>query len=206
MYSDILQYVGYAASTIIAVSMMMSSIIKFRWINLVGASTFAVYGFFIGAIPVGLLNMLIVAIDVYYIIKIYSKKEYFQTLEVRANNKYLLAFLDFYVKEIQKYFPGFTYKPEINTVSFMILRDAQVAGVFLAHKDEQGRLVVGLDFVTPEYRDYKTGEYIYVRLSPYFKEQSINTIVTKSNNKYHAKYLKKMGFSPVSDNIFEKQI
>ncbi len=206
MYTEILQYVGYAASAIIALSMMMNSIVKFRWINLIGASTFSIYGFFIGALPVGFLNGFIVAVDIFYILRIYSKKELFQTLEIRANNNYLLAFLEFYKKDIEKYFPGFSYKPELNTVSFLIMRNMQIAGIFLAHKETENELVVGLDFVTPQYRDYKTGNYIYIKLIPFFKEMNFNTLVSKSNSEFHKKYLKKMGFKLREENIFEKSL
>ncbi len=204
MNSEILQYIGYVASGIIAISMMMSSIVKFRWINLIGATTFATYGFLLGAIPVGLLNTFIVAVDVFFLFRIYSKKELFQTLEIRANNNYLLAILDFYKKDIETFFPGFNYKPELNTVSFLILRNMKVAGVFLAHKEDDGKLKVGLDFVTPEYRDYKTGKYIYLNLVSYFKGLGFNTLIAKSNSDYHKKYLKKMGFISTSKDNFEK--
>jgi len=206
MDSEILQYIGYIASGIIAISMMMSSIVKFRWINLIGASTFATYGFLLGAIPVGLLNTFIVAVDVFFLFRIYAKKELFQTLEIRPNNNYLLAILDFYKKDIEVFFPGFTYRPELNTVSFLILRNMKVAGVFLAHRSEVGDLEVGLDFVTPEYRDYKTGKYIYLNLVSYFKELGFNTIHAKSNSNYHSKYLKKMGFTSTSKDNFEKKL
>ena len=70
----LLLYIGYFASGIIAFSMTMNSIVKFRWINLVGASTFALYGFMIGAFPVMVLNGFIVAVDIFYLRKIYSKR------------------------------------------------------------------------------------------------------------------------------------
>jgi len=67
----------------------MRSIVKFRWINLLGASTFSIYGFLIGALPIGILNGFIALIDIYFLYSTYSKKEVFQTLEVHADNKYL---------------------------------------------------------------------------------------------------------------------
>ena len=164
MEINILQWIGYIASVIVAVSLAMNSIVKFRWINLIGAITFSAYGFLIGALPVGFLNGLIALIDAYYLIIIYNKKETFETLEIRADNKYLLRFLEFHNKEIQKYFPGFTYKPEMNTTSFFILRNTAVAGLFLAHREDGNILKVGLDYVIPEYRDFKNGRYIYLRL------------------------------------------
>ena len=96
MEFSIYEIIGYTASVIIAISMTMSSIVKFRWINLVGASAFAIYGLLIGAIPVALLNGFIVAVDIYYLSKIYSKKDIFETIEIRGDNRYLIQFLEFY--------------------------------------------------------------------------------------------------------------
>ena len=46
---------------------MMSSILKLRVINLVGAALFTVYGLLIGAYPVAVMNLFIVLIDLYYL-------------------------------------------------------------------------------------------------------------------------------------------
>ncbi len=202
MEINILEWIGYLASVIIAISMTMNSIVKFRWINLAGALTFSIYGFFIGALPVGFLNGFIVSVDIYYLFKIYFKKEIFETLEVRADSKYLLRFLEFHQKEIQSYFPGFTYKPEMNTISFFVLRNMAVAGLFLAHREDNNVLKVGLDYVVPEYRDFKNGRYIYHRLRRRFIDDGFDSVRTNGQSKKHIKYLKKIGFSEGKDNMY----
>lgn len=204
-----LEIIGYAASIIIAVSMLMNSIIKLRWINLFGAALFSTYGFIIGALPVGFLNLFIVSVDIYYLIKIYSRKEYFRTIDVRSNNKYLLAFLKYYRSEINKFFPGFEYKPELNTVSFFVLRNMAVAGIILAHEIEEKTLFVGLDFAVPQYRDFKLGNYIYVRSDNYFSQLGYEKICTKSRSKKFTKYIKRMGFKEEnikSEVLFAKKL
>lgn len=189
-----LEWFGYLASIITGVSMLMSSILRLRWVNLVGASMFSTYGFLIGSIPVGMLNLFIVLIDLYYLRKMYSRKEFFKTLEIRSENKYLLEFLEFYNEDIQKYFPKFSYSPEMNLVSFFVLRNMAVAGVFLARKYDEETLYVGLDFVIPEYRDFKLGRYIYNSNNESFKEMGFKQLCTSSPNPSFGKYLKKMGF------------
>lgn len=203
---SILQWVGYLASVIIAFSMTMNSILKFRWINLAGAITFSSYGFLIGALPVGFLNGFIALVDIYYLYQIYSKKEVFEILEVRADNRYLLRFLQFHNKDIQKFFPGFAYKPEMNTVSFFILRDMAVAGIFLAHREKDHCLVVGLDYVIPEYRDFKSGKFIYLRLRNRFVDDGFRKVIAEGRSKKYATYLKKLGFSPNQEGLYEKEL
>ena len=206
MESNTLLWLGYAASAVIALSMTMNSIVKFRWINLVGASTFATYGFFIGAFPVMALNGFIVAVDVYYLIRIYTKSHLFDTLEVRGDNKYLLKFLTFHNDEIQKFFPGFVYKPEINTVSFFVLRNMAVSGIFLAHREDGNVLKVGLDYVIPEYRDYKNGKYVYHRLKENFIKEGFKEVVSNGGTSKHIKYLIRFGFRENNEGLFVKQL
>lgn len=201
---NILQWIGYLASGIIALSMTMNSILKFRWINLAGALTFSTYGFLIGALPVGFLNAFIACVDIYYLYTIYSKKEVFEILEVRADNRYLLRFLKFHDKDIQKFFPGFTYKPELNTVSFFVLRDMAVAGIFLAHREKDHCLVVGLDYVLPEYRDFKNGKFIYFRLNNRFVEEGYKKVISEGKSEKYSAYLRKLGFVPGSEGLYEK--
>ena len=81
MEINVLEWIGYIASVIVAVSLAMTSIVKFRWVNLIGAATFSIYGFLIGALPVGFLNGFIAIIDIYFLYTIYSKKEVFETNE-----------------------------------------------------------------------------------------------------------------------------
>lgn len=203
---DYLQIIGYIASVIIAASMTLNSIVKFRWVNLIGAATFSTYGILINAIPVALLNGFIVLTDLFYLYRIYNKKELFTTLEVRGSNKYLLSFLQFYDKDIQKFFPGFKYKADLNTVSFFVLRNMNVAGIFLAHKTDKTTLKVGLDFVIPQYRDYKNAKFLYKRLKHRFIDDGTDKIVVFPQSANHIKYLKRIGFERKEDGNFVKNL
>lgn len=199
---DYIQIIGYLASVIIAISMTMSSIVKFRWINLVGATSFLTYGILFNSIPIVILNAFIIGVDIFYLFRIYTKKELFTTIEIRSANKYLLEFLKYYNKEIQKFFPGFKYKPELNTVSFFVLRNMAVAGIFLAHKIDKKTLSVGLDFVVPEYRDYKNAKFVYKRLRQRFIDDGIEQVIVYPQSFSHIKYLKKIGFEKQEDGNF----
>ncbi|MFY9309557.1 MAG: hypothetical protein WAQ28_10970 [Bacteroidia bacterium] len=194
MQIGILELIGYLAPVIILVSMTMNSIVKFRWINLVGAATFCIYGYFIHVIPVCVLNGMIALIDIYYLINIYSKKEVFETLEITPGSEYLQKFIDFHHDEIQKICPGFVYNPDMNTISFYILRNMAVAGIFLAHREKDDVLVVGLDYVIPEYRDFKNGRYVYYSLKKKFIDAGYKTIKADRNYLRNDKYFKKLGF------------
>ena len=202
MNFDILQWFGYLASIIIMLSMTMNSIVKFRWINLMGALMFCTYGILIHAIPVAILNCMIVLIDIYYLFNIYTKEEIFETLEIKAGSEYLLRFVEFHNDEIQKICPGFSYNPDMNSVSFFILRNMSVAGLFLAHREEGDVLIVGLDYVIPEYRDFKSGRYVYYRLRKNFIEAGFSKVRADGNNLRNDKYFKKLGFKKDENGLY----
>jgi len=69
----LIEYVGYLASILIGVSMFMKDIVKLRFINLVGAILFTVYGFIIKSYPVAIVNLIISFTNIYYLFKIYNE-------------------------------------------------------------------------------------------------------------------------------------
>lgn len=208
----LLEWVGYVGSVVVAVSLTMSSIKKLRWYNLAGAAVFSFYGFSIGALPVGFLNLFISLADIYYLYKIYGQKESFKSIVVDVRDPYLEYFLDFYQSEIKEFFPAFgktMLKNETeskNTFAMLLLRNAVVAGVFFGVKNDQ-QLTVLVDFVTAQYRDLKPGDFIYQQNINQLKDQGISQIICQTENATHQKYLKKMGFEhQANNNIFSKNI
>lgn len=65
-----IEYVGYAASILIGISMFMKNMMKLRFINLIGCILFVVYGFTIKAYPVAAVNLVITFTNIYYIYKL----------------------------------------------------------------------------------------------------------------------------------------
>lgn len=186
-----IEIIGYLGSIMVASAMLFNSILRLRWFSLVGSTLFTIYGFTIGAYPVGFVNGFIMLTNIYYLNKMYAKKEYFRTLEIRPDNKYLRDFLEFNMNDILKFFPDFTI--EKHDISLLILRDMQVAGVFLAIKQDE-EICVKLDYVSPQYRDFKLGKYIYNEYQEHFKEKGFKAFVSGSYSKKNDQYLKKLGF------------
>ena len=104
------EIIGYLASLLIVASFLTSSLIKLRWINLIGVIVFITYGFIINSKPVLLTNLIIAIVNIYYLLKIYSSKEYFQLLEINTGDTYLKNYLEFYKEDIKKYFPYFEHQ------------------------------------------------------------------------------------------------
>lgn len=69
----LIEWVGYAASAMIAISLLMSDVIKLRIINSIGCLLFVIYGFIVDAYPVAVANLIIIFINLYHLYKLYSE-------------------------------------------------------------------------------------------------------------------------------------
>ncbi len=204
MEQYLFEIIGYLASVVVAISLMMTRIIKLRWINFVGSSLFSIYGFLIQSYPVALLNGFIAIVNIYYLIQIYKSKEFFRILESKKNSNYLQYFLDFYKTEIVKFNPKFDFIINEKDKVFYILRDMVPAGLIIG-EIENLNINIKLDFVTPIYRDFKIGKFLYQDHKTFLKNLGFESITTKSSSESQAQYLQKMGFIKVeSKDIYDK--
>jgi len=202
-----LEWIGYIGSIIIAVSLTMTSMVKLRWLNFIGALIFTVYGAAIHAIPVVLVNGFITCIDLYYIFKMYAAKDFFTIQEINSDNTYLKQFLEYYKKGIPKDFPNFNPDNNKGKLALIVLRNMQVAAVFIGHKSNESTLTIDLDFATPQYRDFKTGDFLFNRNAHLFTDQGITKLLVTPFSKSQFKYYPKVGFTQVEDTaVYSKQL
>ena len=206
MNLDIFEWIGYAASIVVAVSLVMSSILKFRWFNLIGSLLFALYGFLIHAWPVCFFNSIIVFINIYYLFKIYSKKESFEILEVKSDDAFLFKFFNFHSIDIKKFNPSIDFEKSGIDFSFFVLRNMSVAGLFLARKIDDKTLFIELDYVIAEYRDFKNGVFVYENLQKKFKNLGFTKIIGDGKIEQNARYFKKMGFLESENSEYFKDL
>ena len=71
MSSEIMiEMIGYLGSVLVVVAMLMTSVVKLRIINMIGASLFAVYALIIRSYPTALTNICLVVINIYNLMKL----------------------------------------------------------------------------------------------------------------------------------------
>lgn len=194
---SLLEIVGYASSILIAVSLMMSNIFKLRIINFIGAAVFSIYGAFIPAIPVAVVNGFIALIDLYYLWQMSRRKEYYRTLEISSEATFLQHFLQFRAGDIQKFFPDFNWDKEQKKapVCYFLLRDTNPAGVFI-YRIRRNSVIVKLDYVIPEYRDMKNARHMFMVLNERFRNEGLTEYCVEGVNvESHRKYLAALGFA-----------
>ena len=189
-----LEYIGYVASLIVLISLLMSSVKKLRWINMIGSVIFGVYGFLIGSIPVAVMNLGIVLINVFYLVQMYGNKDYFQLLEISEKDAYYNRFKLFHEHEISRFMNQEGTIDTIGNFKVFVLRNMVPAGLLVG--EIQGHtLNITIDYVTPQYRDFKIASFLFKDQKQFFQAKGIHILKTDSGNPKHEKYLQKIGFT-----------
>lgn len=203
--SNWLEWLGYFASFVVLVSLTMSSILKLRWINLAGCILFAVYGFQIGSIPTGAMNVGIACINVYYLYQLYTTKESIKLVKADRDSNYLKYLYDVNKDDITAFMAEWDFYK--SSEIFYMLRDNNTAGILAGRKLGNGEtFFIDLDYVTPKYRDFKLGEFFFNKNSQVLKDMGYKNLKTTSVNQMHTRYLLKMGFDRNPDGIYEKTL
>ena len=196
---------GYAASVLLALSLLVNNDLKFRWLNLMGCLAFIVYGILINAFPIILTNTILLLINVFALVKTYNRKENFDLVDFRPGDKLVERFLGFHKKDINHYFPGFNAIENDDDICFLTLRDMVIANIFVAKLSSDGTAVVKLNYTVPKYRDYKVGTFLFQKGKQYLKDKGITQIsYTSVNNKDHLAFLKRMGFEQSGEGMVKR--
>lgn len=188
------ELIGYVASVLVAVSLMMSNIVRLRVLNMLGALTFVAYGALIAAWPVAFMNAFIVGINIFYLVRMRRNPEYFKLLRTTATDEYLSYVLSFHRKEIRANQPEFDFVVRQDDLCVLVLRDTVPAGVLIGRIDGP-TLHVTLDFVPPAFRDFKIGRFLWVEKAAFFTALGIREVVALPGDAEHRGYLTRMGFN-----------
>lgn len=199
----LVEWFGYLASVVVAVSLTMASIVKLRWYNLAGSTMFSTYGFIIGALPVGFLNLFIVVINVYYLVKMHREKDDFTILALTGSDELRDHYLAVHKADITAFFPRFDFSSFQGKESFWLLKNSVPVGMLVGNR-QQETLVIELDYVGAEYRDFKMGGFVYSS-SAFFRSRGISKLACPATEGSHDDYLVRMQFERVGDR-FEKAL
>jgi len=196
MLLSIAPYFGYLASLFLILALVVNNDLKFRWYNTFGNIAFIIYAILLLAIPVLLTNVILIFINIYYLYKIYNKKENFDLMEFKGEEKLAQKFMEYYQKDMAGYFPHFDKNHLQHNLNFVITRDLVIANMFSAAVSSNGDASVELNYTLQKFRDFKIGSFIFEKEREYLISKGIKRIVYHQvTNKSHLSFLKVMGFT-----------
>ena len=194
------EIIGYIGTALVIISMMMTSVTRLRIVNISGSVISTIYAILVGTYPVVLLNVSLMTINVFQLIRESRHKKNFAYLTVDANDKSLQHFLAFYKEDIEKFFPDYRLTAYPNTEVHMVYIGAEPVGVLLGTRVADA-FAIELDYAIPKYRDLSVGKFLFSTL----KEEGIEMLTASVATKVHADYMKKIGFSD-QDGIMTKYL
>lgn len=71
----IIEMIGYLGSILVVVSILMTSIVKLRIVNMLGSSISMVYALMIQSYPIAFMNLCLVIINIYNLMKLRKCKK-----------------------------------------------------------------------------------------------------------------------------------
>jgi hypothetical protein len=199
--------IGYLASALIVLSLLMSSVLRLRVIGLAGATVFVTYGLLIGALPVVVTNGVVIVVQGLHLRKLLRARAaaaYFEILRWPRTDLYLPRFVAFHAEDIARTQPGFQGIAD-DHLAFVILRNAEPVGLVLLRHDGSGTAHIDLDYVSPQHRDFKVGLELFDR-SRVFGAEGIAELVTRGDTEVHRRYLRRMGFEPADSDVWSRPV
>lgn len=186
----ILELVGYFASLLVLISLLMTSVVKLRIINAIGSAIFAVYALLIHSYPTAVMNAALVVINLVFLIKTLRSKSMMSVAESAGNDSAAAHFVGYYQKDICHSFPGYSLPEVQESKNWLVYADSTPVGLLTGRFADADTLEVGLDYACPSHRDCSVGKYLY----GYLRRRGVKRLVAATDHPRHVQYLQKMGF------------
>ncbi len=189
--STIYEIIGYVSTVLVLVSFLMASVVKLRVINTIGSGIFVVYALLIGSYPTAILNLGIVSINLYFLIRLLRAEKLRTMLPIETDNAYLKEFMTFYGSDMQRFFPEVALEKDTADTAYFVYYDLVPVGVLLGKKQDDGSLRIIVDYSTPKFRDASVGRFMYKKL---LANGQFTRLEIAEPSEKHVKYLNSMGF------------
>ncbi len=175
-----LDLLGWGGSALLVFSLLQTRVLRFRVLNLLACVVLVVFNWVLGVWPMVGMNLVLCAINVWFIVRLLSERHdeaAFEVLEVGSEDEYLRYVLRVHEPDILKHQPGLVFDPAgTGQHAFLVQRSDETVGVVLLAVDgEEGRVL--LDYVTPRFRDFSPGEFVW-RRSGLLRDLGVRRVVT----------------------------
>lgn len=199
MTRTLLELIGWIGSALVILSLAQARVLRFRWLNLTGAVLAVLYNVVLSIWPFAAMNAVIAVIDAYWLRRLYRERhdpEAYSVVEVRPDDAYFRHVVGVHLDDIREFQPSYdgpvTDGPG-HRWAFLVQRAEETVGALVVRDDGAGTAVVELDYVTPRFRDFTPGEFVYAR-SGVFADHGVRRLVADPELATQTQYLSRVGF------------
>ncbi len=174
-----LDLVGWAGSALLVFSLLQARVLRFRTLNTVACVVLVFFNAMIGVWPMVAMNVVLAAINLWFIARLLRDRHdeaAFGVLEVGTDDDYLRHVLDTHAADIARTQPDFSWPDPQADHAFIVVRGDETVGVVVVRRDGDVARVE-LDYVTPRYRDFTPGEFVW-RRSGLFERLGFRHVMT----------------------------
>src|ERR1035437_1059512 len=176
-----LDVLGWAGSALLVFSLVQTRVLRFRLLNLVACIVLVIFNGALCIWPMVALNVALAGINLWFLQKLVSEGHSdaaFEVLQVGPFDEYLRHTLRVHAADIEKFQPGFVWSPLTpGQAAYLVQRGDETVGVVLVRDVGDGVAQVELDYVTPRFRDFSPGEFVF-RRSGLFRDRGFHKVVT----------------------------
>ncbi len=161
-----LDAVGWGGSALLVFSLLQARVLRFRTLNLLACVVLVFFNAAIDVWPMAAMNVVLSAINIWFIVRLLGERHdeaVFDVLEVRPDDQYLRHVLNLHREDILRYQPDFSWSPgDVDDHAFIVMKGDETVGVVVLRQDGDVAQI-RLDYVTPRYRDFTPGEFVWRR-------------------------------------------
>jgi len=195
-----LDAIGWAGSALLVWSLLQTRILRLRVLNLLGCLVLIFYNASLSVWPMVGLNVVLAGINIYFIVKMLRTRHdeaIYAVVQVGTDDDYLAHVLAVHAADIARFNPGFRYDPGPGRSAFLVVRADETVGIVVLRDAGRGVAQIELDYVTPRFRDFTPGEFVY-RRSRLFTDRGFHTVITPPG--MVAPYYGRLGFRRDGDS------
>lgn len=195
-----LDILGWGGSALLVYSLLQSRVLRLRVLNLAACMILTVFNWALEVWPMVGMNIVLALINIWFIAKLLRERHddaAFEVLQVRGDDEYLRHVLRVHGGDIVRFNPEFVHDPGApDQDAFLVTRGDETVGVVLLRADGETAHVV-LDYVTPRYRDFSPGEFVW-RQSGMLSSHGYRRVVTSPD--MVSPYYDRVGFHRVDQS------
>jgi hypothetical protein len=160
-----LDVLGWGGSALLVLSLLQTRVLRFRALNLVACLILLGFNALIEVWPMVGMNVVLAAINVWFLVRLTRDRhddEVFEVVQVKVDDEYFRHVLKTHEQDILAFQPDFGTRPDEGQHAFVVVRGDETVGMVLLRGDGDVARVE-LDYVTPRYRDFSPGEFVWRR-------------------------------------------
>lgn len=197
-----LDLVGWLGSALLIYSVMQARVLRFRVLNLAACVVLTGFNAALEIWPMVAMNVALMAINAWHIRTLVATRhddESYAVLEVGGQDEYLRHVLRVHEADILRFQPDLVWDGAADgNTAFVVQRGDETVGVVLLHVEGTTATVL-LDYVTPRYRDFSPGRFVW-RSSDLLAGRGVTEVVTSPS--MVGAYYQRLGFEARPDGSY----